>query len=107
MASAPLEIQFDPKILRLNDVAPGDFLSRAARPPIFTKNIQNDTGSAVVQLSRPPGSPGISGSGTLVMLTFQVIGRGSSAVTVPNLTVRDSQGQAVATASPRLVVNVK
>ena len=63
VASAPLQIQFDPKLLRLNDVTPGDYFSRAAPQPIFTKNIQNDTGSATVQLNRPPGAGGVSGSG--------------------------------------------
>jgi general secretion pathway protein D len=107
VASAPFEIRFDPKILRLNDVIPGDYFTRAIPPPVFTKNLQNDTGTAAIQLGRPPGSPGVAGAGTLVMLSFQAIGRGTATVSVPNLTVRNSQGQTVATASPQVAVNVK
>ena len=45
VASAPMQIQFDPRILRLNDVVRGDFLSSDGQQPVFTKNIMNDTGT--------------------------------------------------------------
>ena len=46
VASAPMQIQFDPRILRLNDVIRGDFLASDGQQPVFTKNIMNDTGTA-------------------------------------------------------------
>jgi general secretion pathway protein D len=104
VAAAPMQIQFDPKILHLNDVTRGGFIDGDA---LFTKNIMNDTGVAAIQLNRMPGSPGTSGSGVLVNLNFRAVGRGATAVTIPNLTIRGSQGQVIATASPRLAVNVK
>ncbi len=107
VASAPLAVQFDPKVLRLNDVTRGDFLSSDGQPPVFTKNIMNDTGAASVQLNRPPGTPGANGSGTLVTLTFQATARGATTVTLPNVTIKDSKGQVIASGSPRLAVNVK
>jgi general secretion pathway protein D len=107
IASAPFEIQFDPKILRLNDVVQGDFLGRDGQQVNFTKNIQNDGGVAAIQLSRLPGAPGISGSGKLVTLSFQAVGPGAAMVSVPNLTLRNSQGQPGATATPSMTVNVK
>src|ERR1035437_10090380 len=61
VASAPMQIQFDPKLLRLNDVSLGDFFSKDGRQPVFTKNILNDTGVAIIQLNRLPGSPGLGG----------------------------------------------
>src|SRR5207302_11278866 len=107
VASAPMQIQFDPKVLRLNDVNRGELLSNDSQPPVFTKNIMNDTGTATIQLNRLPGTPGANGSGVLVMLAFQAVGRGATTVTIPSLTVRNSQGQVIATASPTLSVNVK
>jgi general secretion pathway protein D len=107
VASAPMQIQFDPKVLRLVDVSRGDYLSNDGQPPVFTKNIMNDTGTAAIQLNRLPGAPGASGSGTLVTLTFQTVAKGATNVTIPNLTVRNSQGQVLATATPRLIVNVR
>jgi general secretion pathway protein D len=107
VASAPMQIQFDPKILRLNDVSLGDFFTRGGQQPVFTKNILNDTGVAVVQLNRPPGSPGVSGSGTLVTLNFQAVAQGTTLVTVPNLAVRSAKGAVVSNSTPQLAVTVK
>lgn len=107
VSSAPMQISWDPKILKLNDVIRGDFLSSDGQQPVFTKNVMNDTGTATVQLSRQPGTPGVNGSGVLVTLTFQAVGKGSTPVFIPNLSVRNSQGQSVADGSPRMTVNVQ
>jgi hypothetical protein len=102
-----MQIQFDPKFLRLNDVTLGDFFSKDDRQPVFTKNILNDTGVAVVQLILPPGSGGVSGSGTLVTLNFQAVARGAALIRVPNLAVRSAQGAVVSNSTPQLTVTVK
>ena len=102
-----MEIHFDPKILRLNDVVRGDFFSRDGQQPLFTKNILNDTGTATIQLNRLAGTPGVTGSGVLVTLNFQAVGKGTTAVTISNLSVSNSQGQAIASGTPQLTVNVK
>jgi hypothetical protein len=106
--SSPLSIRFDPKVLRLNDATLGDLLRNDNNPVAFTKNIQNDTGSASIQLNCAPGAPGVSGVGTVVTLNFQATGRGNTTVTISGLTVRNPQGQAIGTTGPQpLVVNVK
>jgi general secretion pathway protein D len=107
VASAPMQVQFDPRVLRLDAVNRGDFLSNDSQPPVFTKDTRNDTGSATIQLNRLPGVPGANGSGVLVSLSFQAVGRGPTTVTIPNLTIRNSQGQVISTSSPTLIVNVK
>jgi general secretion pathway protein D len=107
VAAAPLQIQFDPKVLTLNSVARGDLFSSDGQQPFFTKNVLNESGVAAIQLNRQPGTPGVSGSGVLVTLNFQTVGKGTTTVTIPNLSVRSSQGQVLASGSPQLVVNVK
>ncbi len=101
VAAAPVQVVFDPKVLKLNDVTPGDLMSK------LTKNIQNDAGAAAIQLSLPAGSSGANGSGTLLNLSFSAIGAGATQITAPNVTLRNSQGAAAATGSPQLTVNVK
>jgi general secretion pathway protein D len=107
VASAPMQIQFDPKFLRLNDVLLGDFFTKDARQPVFTKNILNDTGVAIIQLSRPPGSPGVGGSGTLVTLNFQAVARGTAVVVIPHLAMRNTKGAVISNSTPQLTVTVK
>ncbi len=106
-AIAPIQLRYDPKLLRLNDAVSGNFLSSDGKQPVFTKNIQNDSGAATILINRPPGAAGVSGTGSLVTLTFQAIGKGSTAVEVPNLVIRNTQGQPAATSSLLLPVNIK
>jgi len=107
VASAPIEIQFDPKLLRLNDASLGDFFAKDDQQPVFTKNILNDTGVAMIQLNRPPGSHGGGVSGKLVTLNFQAVARGTAVVTIPHLAVRNAQGAVISNSTPQLTVTVK
>lgn len=104
---APVRVKFDPNFLRLSEVQRGTFLSGDGREVLFTRNILNDTGDATVQLRRMPGTGGISGSGTLLTLVFQTVARGATAVTLPEISWRNSQGQTVLSDSPRVSVNIK
>jgi general secretion pathway protein D len=106
-SSAPLQVNFDPKVVKLNDAGRGDFFSSDGQIPLFTKNIQNDAGAAAMNLNRLPNTPGVSGSGVLATLIFQAVAKGSATVTVPNLTVRNAQGQVVFSGSPQMTINVK
>jgi general secretion pathway protein D len=101
ITSAPVQIVFDPKALRLNDVSNGGML------PLLTKQLQNDAGLANIQLSVPPGATGASSSGALLNLSFTAIAPGSYSVTAPNLSLRNAQGQTVASGSPSISVTVK
>ncbi len=107
VASAPMQIQYDPRILQLKDVVRGDFLSSDGQQPIFTKDIPPNSGTAVIQLNRQPGTPGVNGGGVLVTLNFQAVARGMATVTIPNLMVRNSQGQPVASGSPQFSIRVQ
>lgn len=107
LASALVQLRFDPKFLRLNDVVRGNLLASDPQQVAFSKNILNDTGEATITLSRFPSTGGVSGSGSIVTLVFQAAGRGDTAVTVPQLTLRNPQSQTIQTASPQLTVSVK
>jgi general secretion pathway protein D len=105
--SAPLRFKFDPNVLRLDEVTRGGFLSGDGRDVLFTRNIQNTTGDVTINLRRNTGVSGLSGSGTLVTLTFQVIGKGVTTVTAPGLSFLDSRGQGILSASPQMNVTIK
>jgi general secretion pathway protein D len=107
LVSAPVQVVFDQKVLKLNDVSQGDLMGQGGTAANLTKNVQNDAGAAAIQLNRPPGSAGVNGSGTLLTFNFSAIAPGTTQITAPNLTLRNSQGAAAATGSPQLTVNVK
>lgn len=104
---APLRIGYDPKILRLNEVVRGGLLAGDGQQPIFSRNIRNDAGEATVVLNRLPGSPGVSGSGTLVTLMFQAVGKGETEVRLTEVTLRDSQMQPMTVSAPTVAVTVE
>ena len=106
LASTPMLVRFDPKVLRLNDVVRGNLLTSDGQQVAFSKNVLNDTGEATVNVSRFPTTGGVSGSGSLVTLVFQAVGRGETIVTAPQLTLRNSQSQPILTAAPQLSVTV-
>ncbi len=106
-ASVPLQIQFDPKLLRLNDVSAGDLLAQGGVLPLLAKNIQNDAGTASVQISRPPGTPGVSSAGVLVTLNFQVMARGNTNVTLTGVAIRNSQNQVIGGGNASLPVRIE
>jgi general secretion pathway protein D len=105
--SAPLQIKYDPKLLKLNDVTQGNLMASDGQQATFTKNIQNDAGEADITLNRLPGTGGITGSGMLVTLSFTSLARGATTVSAPAFSPSNSQGQPLANASPLLTVNVK
>lgn len=92
-SAAPLKIKYDASQLRLNDMSPGDVLSRDGARISSVKEIRNDNGEATFTLARSPGSNGISGSGALAVLNFVAVGKGSSTVSVTGSTLKDSQGR--------------
>jgi general secretion pathway protein D len=107
LGAAPVELRFDPKMLRLNDVAAGDLLAQGGAAPLLTKNIQNESGTASVQVSRQPGLKGATGSGALVTFTFSAVAEGETQVMAPNIAVRNSQGQPAGNGVSSLTVRIK
>lgn len=106
--TAPLRVKFDPKVVRLNDVAPGTLLTSDGKPILpASKNILNDTGEATVTLSRAPGAGGVTGSGTLVTFIFQAVAKGSTPVSITEITLRDSKLQPIPSTAPRVTVTVR
>ena len=106
-SAAPLKIKYDPAQLRLNDMGPGEILTRDGTRVSSVKDIRNDNGEATLTVARVPGSAGVSGSGALVVLNFVAVGKGSSTVSVVDSTLKNSQGQPVTVALGEAQVKVQ
>jgi hypothetical protein len=103
-----MQVAFDPKLLRLNDVILGGLMGADGQQPVVSKNIQNEIGQATIQLNRQAGAPGITApTGVLVFLNFQAVGKGTATVNMSNVGIRNSQGQVVASGNPQAAVNIK
>ena len=89
----PLKIKFDPAQLRLNDIAPGDLLSHDGARVTTVKDIRNDSGEAILTITRLPGASGISGPGALATLNFMAVGMGSGTISITEAGLKNSQLQ--------------
>jgi general secretion pathway protein D len=88
--STGFQIQFDPAQVRLLDAVRGTLLSSDGQDVIFSKNIQNDTGQATINLSRFPGSGGVSGGGVLLRLELETVSAGTATVRVTGVEARNA-----------------
>ncbi len=105
--TAPMKIKFDPKVLRLTSIKPGPLMEGDGQKINFAENTQNDSGEATITLNRLPGAGGVTGTGALLDLTFQAIGRGTSPVAVTDADVKNVQLQPITVSAPSMTVVVQ
>ena len=105
--SVGVQVKWDPKVLRLSSIAPGQFLSPGAQNLNAPVEIHNDTGEATITLSRLPGAAGAEGSGPLASYSFTAIAPGTTAVTVTEITPKNSKQEAIDVTPAAMTVVVK
>ena len=104
---APLRVKYDPALLRLEDIEPGDIFSRGGGGATSTKDIRNDDGEASITIERLPGAAAVNGPGTLAVLTFTAIGSGQAPVTIEEVALKDAQSQPVPANTASLGVQIQ
>jgi len=102
-----LRIKFDSAQMRLDDIVPGDLLSRDGARLASVKDIRNDVGEATITITRPPGVPGVAGTGSIAVLNFTLLANGRGSVTIPELGLMSAQSQPISAATSELPVTVQ
>jgi len=102
-----MRVKWDPKVLRLNDVHKGTLFAGNGDQNVFDKAITPQSGEASITLSRKAGAAPVNGSGSLVTLVFQAVGKGATAVRIIDADFKTSQQQPVAVNPPALNVTVE
>jgi general secretion pathway protein D len=109
LASVPLQLQFDPRLLALVDVDDGGshgFLGKDGQP---VATVHRDDGSGVISLSitRPPNTIGVSGQGTICTLTFKAVSGGDATISMVRTGAKDSKQASLPTVGNQATVHVK
>ncbi len=106
IASVPLQVKFDPSILQLVNVDAGDFLSRDQQPVAIS---HRDEGNGLVSLTatRPPGAAGISGQGSVAVLTFKAVTPGDSKLTLSRVGAIDAKKASLPATGTEATVHVR
>ncbi|HET7185070.1 MAG TPA: cohesin domain-containing protein [Terriglobales bacterium] len=104
--SVPVQLSYDPKSLQLLNVSNGSFLSRDGQPVVIVHR-EDGPGLEQVSATRPPGSGGVSGTGTVFTLTFMAKSAGQSTLAITRAGARDPAMQPVQVTPGQAMVTVK
>ncbi len=74
----PLTLTYDPTLLTFESAAPGDFLGAPGTAQVIAD--ASTPGTLVLGASRLGSAPGVSGEGTVVLLTFRALDAGASRI---------------------------
>jgi general secretion pathway protein D len=107
VASVPVKVRWDPKVLRLEMIAPGALLMEDGKIIAPSLDIRNDTGDASIDVNRVAGAGGVNGNGPLLQFTFTAVGKGTTNVSITQAGLKNSAQQPIAVPSPQVSVTVQ
>jgi general secretion pathway protein D len=105
--SVPLQISYDPKMLQVVNISNGGFLSQDGQAVALVHRDDDTTGTLQITATRPPGSGGISGQGTVLTLTLVAKAPGQSTLTIARGGVRDPGMQPAPAAGAAMNVTIQ
>jgi general secretion pathway protein D len=104
--AVPLQMQFDPHLLALVNVDSGDLLGRDGQAVALVHRDEGN-GAVTVSATRPPGTKGVDGQGTVVTLTFKGLAPGDATLALTRIGLKDSQQNSIPSVGGQAVVHVK
>jgi general secretion pathway protein D len=104
--SVPMQLQFNPAVLQLVNVDSGTFLSMDGK---MATVVHRDDGNGTVTIgaSRPPQSTGVTGNGSVAILTFKATAAGDSTISFLKAGAKNSNQLALPAAGTAAQVHVK
>ena len=106
VASIPLQLHYDTSKLTLVNVVSGDFLSRDGQAVALIHR-DDGQGNVTIVASRPPGTTGVFGDGTVCTLTFQAKAPGESTLSLNRAGAVDSNQQQLTSQGTQVSIMVK
>ena len=104
--SVPMQLHYDNSKLALINVDTGDFLGHDGQA-IALVHRDDGVGNVVISASRPPGVAGVSGAGTVCVLTFQANAAGDAAMQIIRASAKNSAQQSVNIAGSQTAIHVQ
>lgn len=105
--SVPLQISYDPNKLQVVNISNGGFLSQDGQAVALVHRDDSTSGTLQITASRPPGSGGISGQGSVLTLTLMAKSPGQSSLSINRGGARDSGMQPIPVSGAQAMVNAQ
>jgi len=107
LASAPLQVQYDPAKLQVVNVSNGGFLAQGEQVVALAQRDDAVAGSVRITAMRPPKSGGASGSGSVAAITFLAKAPGKTTVAIARAGLRNADEQPIASSGTPALVEVR
>ncbi len=104
--SVPLQIMYNPRVLQLLNVSNGTLLSQDGQTVALVNRDDSMAGILQVTASRPPGTNGISGDGSVFTLTFQARTPGQSTLSINRASLKNAAMQTTPASGSQAIVTV-
>ncbi len=105
--SVPVQVNYDPKVLRLVSVADAGALSKDGAAVTLVHRDDAENGTVQISLMRPPGSGGINPQGPLFTMMFVAKAAGQGSVSVGKTVLKDPSMGAIPASGSQAMVNVR
>jgi general secretion pathway protein D len=105
--SAPLFVNFNPKVLEFVRADEGDFLKAAGQTTVFSTSVDSQAGRLIIGYKQGVGGKGASGNGILFRLRFRGKAAGRGDVNLDRINFRDPSGNRLAVPRAEKVIEVR
>ncbi len=106
VASVPLQIMYNPRVLQLLNVSNGPLLSQDGQAPTLVNRDDSMAGILQVNAERSPQAPGVSGDGSVFTLTFQARAPGQATLSINRANIKNPAGQMTPASGSQAIVTV-
>ena len=105
--SIPMLLQYDPKVISMEEVRHGGFLSGGTQEIAIVQRVDKERGQAIISATRQPNTPGVNGSGTLVGIVVRGVAPGTSTLSIVQVNAHDSQQNIISLATGEANIQVQ
>ncbi len=104
--SVPLQILYNPRVLQLLNVSNGTLLSQDGQTVALVNRDDSMAGILQLTASRPPGTSGVSGDGSVFTLTFQARAPGQSTLSINRANLKNASMQSMPASGSQAIVTI-
>jgi general secretion pathway protein D len=104
--SIPMILHYDPKVIAIEDVRNGGFLSGGTQAIAIFHHEDTAHGQSIISAMRPPKTGGVNGSGTLVGIVVKALAPGTSTLSIEQVSAKDPQEKPLTFSSQPATIKV-
>jgi len=105
--SLPVLITFNQNVVMVEEIRQGGFLSGGTQPVALVQRVDKERGQAIISAARPPNTGGVSGTGTVLGIVIRGVAKGTSPLSIVQVSARDSQQKPIPVVSSEASIQVQ